>query len=185
MFALVTWLNPNEHTCGFYVLINTNLLHWVCFAIFSRIFNICSFAWMKQQQGGFSLQKKKKSVQIFPPLHFMPRPLSLGQALELGQGEERKQNKSLPDSSSNSTHSHSTQRERQTTRGQTFFSVLYFVFDLFACTFFFLIPRLFFFSSPEQTGTKRKGPTLKSETKKPKESWNVSEMSDDVCSSRV
>ncbi|MCI4390499.1 hypothetical protein PGIGA_G00123260 [Pangasianodon gigas] len=83
----------------------------------------------------------------------MPRPLSLGQALELGLGEERKQNKSLPDSSSNSAHSssthsnstysssahsHSTQRERQTTK--------------------------------EQNGMKRKRPTLKGETKKSKES---------------
>lgn len=104
--------------------------------------------------GGVQSAKNKNLYRFFPPLHFMPRPLSLGQALELGQGEERKQNKSLPDSSSNSTHSHSTQRERQTTRGQTFFSVLYFMFDLFACTFFFN-PKMFFF--PLQSKLEQKG----------------------------
>ncbi|KAG7319423.1 hypothetical protein KOW79_016566 [Hemibagrus wyckioides] len=41
-----------------------------------------------------------------------------GQALELGRGEEPKQNRSLPDSSSSSAHSTFTQREQQTTKEQ-------------------------------------------------------------------
>lgn len=118
------------------VLIKTNI-YTGCLLFFLAFFNIRSFAWMKHQQGGVQSLKKKNLYRIFPPFISCPAPLSLGQALELGLGEERKQNKSLPDSSSNSAHSnstrsnsahsHSTQRERQPTKGQTFFFLSVFI----------------------------------------------------------
>lgn len=119
-----------------------------------------------------------------------PPFISLGQALDLGLGAERKQNKSLPVSSSNSAHSNSShsqssQRERQPTTGRNYLFIrLVFLGGFFMRIFFNPESFFFFFSSPEQNGMKRKRPPLKSETKKSRESWNISKTSDEVCGGR-
>lgn len=90
-----------------------------------------------------------------------PPFISLGQALDLGLGAERKQNKSLPVSSSNSAHSNSShsqssQRERQPTTGRNYLFIrLVFLGGFFMRIFF--NPESFFFFFPLQSKMEWKG----------------------------
>lgn len=91
-----------------------------------------------------------------------PPFISLGQALDLGLGAERKQNKSLPVSSSNSAHSNSShsqssQRERQPTTGRNYLFIrLVFLGGFFMRIFFNPESFFFFFLSRAKWNEKEK-----------------------------
>lgn len=89
-----------------------------------------------------------------------PPFISLGQALDLGLGAERKQNKSLPVSSSNSAHSNSShsqssQRERQPTTGRNYLFIRLVFGGVFSFVRIFFNPESFFF--PLQSKMEWKG----------------------------